>query len=109
MEELQGLILYTWEMDGCLNGVYTNNRSEGVIFNEIARKIERTNPEILDGNYHSSYFENNGQATLATLNIETIEGTIHFIWQVDGRRVFEGFGYLMNPRQISVYYWQVIQ
>lgn len=42
-KKLQGVILYDIELNGCHNGVYTNNSLIGEIFTETARIKEGTN------------------------------------------------------------------
>jgi hypothetical protein len=90
-----------------LNGVYKNNSSRDRVLNEIAVRIDN-NEEGIEGQYHSSYFNAVEPATLAILNITRDENqTLIFEWLVNNRPAFRGIGYLMNVRQISIYYWSV--
>jgi len=62
-----GIVLYDIELNGCLNGVYTNMEAPaGVIYNEIARKRvdpKKTENEVggveleIEGIYDCQYFD----------------------------------------------------
>lgn len=101
-----GLILYNIERDGCLNGVYTNENSKGVMSNEILQKFEGE-ANAVTGKYGSSYFEQGQRgAKPATLTISCQKtGIYSFSWADEkGKEVFRGIGYQMNDRQIAVRY-----
>lgn len=104
-----GIVLYNIEADGCLNGVYTNEWSDGEIFNEIARmKLPNVNNAIV-GIYDCVYFDQKNVRENADLRISLIKGknkTFEFVWEIKGKIVFEGIGYLMNEKQLSVQYWE---
>lgn len=120
MEKVKGLILYNVELDGCLNGVYTNNYLGGVICNEIARRQfsnENQSKNEIEGHYDCFYFStekdsirNNIILEIKRVKIEEITAemkglTLLFKWKnQEGKTVFEGLGYLMNPRQLVVSY-----
>ncbi len=54
-----GIVLYNIELDGCLNGVYTNDACDGEIFNEIAMmRTKKPDSDDLCGVYLCTYFEN---------------------------------------------------
>jgi len=100
-----GIILYTIERDGCLNGVFTHEGLNGKIFNEIARKTDGI--ESIDGEYANAYFETQGQIVPkdATLQItEKPKGIFRFSWIKGGTEIFYGDGYKMNDRQMAVSY-----
>ena len=107
-----GIVLYTIESDGCLNGVYTNDDLHGEIFNEIARLKynDRVTPDEISGDYDCVYFDiGNTQKScelivdLIHLDSEFLE--YRFVWNdSNGRREFEGIGYRMNDKQIAVHY-----
>jgi hypothetical protein len=113
-QDFYGLILYTIERNGCLNGVYTNTGCNGVIYNEIARK-----PVILttgiDGDYDCQYFDiastttNARETCILRITPEPVSlNFFKFEW-IDYKNaaniLFEGRGYQMDDRHISVYYW----
>jgi len=107
-KEFHGIVLYNIELNGCLNGVYTNNDSNGMIFNEIARRKAGSNNSI-QGDYVCSYTENGNVLKEATLTIAETNKTLNrnytFVWKDSkGQRIFEGIGFIMNEKQIAVYY-----
>lgn len=104
-----GMALYNIERDGCLNGVYTNQFAEGVIFNEIARFNGKHEPGAIVGNYKCAWFERSSNAVeKKDLEItQSDEGLLTFRWRVGGEVRFEGTGYQMNDTQIAVSYHRV--
>jgi len=127
---LDGVVLYEIFSDGCLNGVFSNNHPAGFIndaagnrignrlFNEIARKIDQNdndilnNPSALIGNYICSYIDLGGVVCECRLEISL--GHIRrngraceydFIWtdRTIGARIFEGSGWRIGNR-IAVSY-----
>jgi hypothetical protein len=113
MKVKKGIVLYEIEMNGCLNGVYTNERAGpngGEIFNEIARLPQAPNdwPCDLSGTYDCFYFDLANERGNGTLQI-TSTGNIHrLMWRnMHGVPLFEGDGYCMNARQLAVRYQSV--
>lgn len=106
MDEVEeGIVLYSIELDGSLNGVYTNEHTDE-IFNEIARKNDG-NPNQITGSYDCFYFEENNSRTNARLIITNEGRTFAFTWFGMGNNnqpIFTGIGYQMNQRQIAVHY-----
>lgn len=103
-----GIILYNRESDGCLNGIYTNNNINGLIFNEIARRTAGVDNSI-QGDYVCSYIDNGNVLHGATLTITEINPTLNrtykFLWKdAKSQPIFEGIGFIMNKKQIAVYY-----
>ena len=111
MEMVDGIILYTIESGGCLNGVFTNKKLDGEIYNEIARKHTETGDNDLSGEYNCFYFDTGEEQNLrcnAELSIgikNGTKGTYSLLWEIDGKPVFEGLGYHMNEKQLVVHYW----
>ena len=108
-----GMILYNIELNGCLNGVYANNYSEGFIFNEIAKidppPNDWPNGNTICGTYRCVWFEGRTTIVDVTLTIHdpTFEvGPYPFSWETGEGIVFEGNGYRMNDKQIVVNYWR---
>lgn len=104
-----GIILYDIEMNGCLNGVFTNMSVGGEIYNEICRKKSPENQSgEIDGNYDCQYFDKQNEAYQGELVVAKIANHIYsFEWNINGGIKFEGRGYKMNEKQISVSYWYV--
>jgi hypothetical protein len=106
-----GIILYDIELDGRLNGVYTNYFNQGCINNEILRP-QKVSDKLnchsdIDGPYDCSFFDVNYAQISCELQIKLIAmNSYSFEWKdKDCRNIFEGVGYKMNNRQIAVHYW----
>lgn len=110
-EEFSGLILYTIELDGCLNGLYTNNKVDGEILNEIAKRKHDSptkNTDTIIGTYDCVFFEANKPFVQANLVINIEQGTARtytFDWIKLGKSIFKGRGYKISHNQIIVHYW----
>jgi hypothetical protein len=102
-----GIALYNIELDGCLNGVFTNDEQDGKIFNEIAKIHTELGEDDFCGVYHCFYFDSPRLRNDCELTIDLVpdtDGTYSFTWKSDGAAIFEGTGYLMNERQLAVHY-----
>ncbi len=113
---VQGIILYNIELDGCLNGVYTNDYNDGIIFNEVAKlrpdsRNDRDSSSGITGTYDCFYFDKPSLRNNTELKIKLaqgMKGRYEFVWRDERNRViFEGVGYIMNQRQIAVHYKQI--
>ena len=106
----EGIVLYTIEKHGCLNGVYTNEHKTngGEIHNEICRKInwKEQDQNILEGLYDCFFFDNNNERCNATLEITRTNRIYYFSWKdFDSKKEsFKGVGFKMNERQLVVHY-----
>jgi len=105
----KGMILYTIEKDGCLNGIYTNEHpaAAGSILNEITKKSD-TKPDDLEGTYLSAYFESdNGKVTECKLAIDCKSIPYRFVWYKNNPNnpIWEGYGYKMRENLLAVHYW----
>ncbi|WP_162127943.1 hypothetical protein [Flavobacterium phycosphaerae] len=109
MEEFRGLVLYNLELDGNLNGVYTNNHPDlrGQIFTETARLRDDT--IIVDETqirvYDCFYFDAVDGSINCTLTFNITNRIITATWTLNGRVIFTGEGFQMNDRQIAISYW----
>ena len=129
---LDGVVLYEIFPDGCLNGTFSNDHPNGFItasgirignrlFNEIARKIDQNNNDILNnpsaliGEYICSYIDLGGIVYECRLEISL--GHIRrnrracgydFVWNdsTSGAILFEGSGWRIG-NQIVVSYRDV--
>jgi len=110
-----GIVLYDIELDGCLNGVFTNEFSKGQIYNEIARKknvvdSEKTDDSLI-GEYNCYYFDPVGHVSELTIQEKNgpskLPKVYAFSWRISGKTIFHGTGYKMNEKQIVVHYWMV--
>lgn len=108
----KGVALYTIELDGCLNGVYTNEGSDGVISNEIlipSDDFKKRKGDLILGNYIGRYFDNDLKKSYTeALEISLLSGknnTYIFIWRgKNDTPKFTGVGFKMNNKQIVVRY-----
>lgn len=114
MSTLRGIILYDIQLNGNLNGVYTNNHmlTNGRLFTETAMLVSVT---INDNNietriYDCFYFDAESGRVNATLMLRIENGIITARWWIEGQDVdidrpaFVGEGYQMNQRQIAIAY-----
>lgn len=107
-----GIILYGIELNGCLNGVYTNDGLNGEMFNEIARirKQDNSNKNEICGEYDCFYFDAiDGRAgwtlVIEYKNPQRKSNEYIFTWKnKSGKITFVGAGYKMNEKQIAVHY-----
>lgn len=103
----EGIVLYNIELNGCLNGVYTNEnvKKGGEIFNEIARIKEYKGDDPYTGLYDCFYFDYNNERVNALLEITKLSGAYYFKWSsLKGIQLFKGIGFKMNEKQIVVHY-----
>ncbi len=113
MEDIKGIVLYNIELEGNLNGVYTNNHSEMMarIFTETARLTE--NALIENGTevhiYDSFYFDAIDGRVNCTLTFRITNGIYNAEWRLldEENPLFIGEGFLMNERQIAISYRSV--
>lgn len=121
MSKHGGIIVYSVEKNGCLNGRYTNECEDGVLYNEILRKnLDDTDPcELSDlphslcGRYKAMYFDNGNaeiqcDVTISRVNEEGIKtkGTFFLEW-IDRKKkkpYFKGVGYLISEKELVVAY-----
>lgn len=107
-----GIALYSIELNGCLNGVYTNDGLDGEIFNEIARmkNQKKMMSNEICGEYECFYFDGiDGRAGWSLIieykNPQGKTNEYIFTWKNKiGNTTFIGSGYKMNERQIAVHY-----
>ena len=110
-DQFKGIILYNIELDGNLNGVYTNNHpnTRGEIYTETAR-LKKNFPQFNNNTevreYDAFYFDLNNERVDCLLKFSIQNRIIDVIWElVDGRVLFRGQGFQMNDRQIAISYW----
>ena len=109
----EGIILYNIELNGCLNGVYTNEDKKvlGEIFNEISRikMTSQIGADGISGRYDCFYFDLNNFRVDAEFEITLKKGNIYEFcwWDLHGSKLFQGIGYKMNEKQIGVHYWSI--
>lgn len=108
-----GIALYSIELHGCLNGVYTNDGSQGEISNEVANLKRGTSQGVdgISGEYDCFYFDEKNRPENGSLTIEAKKHDkkdiyeFTFTWRdTKGNKTFIGTGYKMNDRQIAVHY-----
>ena len=109
MSTYNGIIVYGIYLDGCLNGVYSNDHqlTNNEIFNEIARKKSKDEDEIL-GIYTCSYIDLSSKAYICDLEIKIgKKAQYDFIWYETGhpnKIKFIGIGWRTSKNQITVSY-----
>lgn len=107
LPQFQGVVVYTIENDGCLNGVYANTQTPTPheVFNEIAKlTTPRTSEDRLTGNYRVSWISDSEIVT-GTLEIRRLERFYDVRWFVGNNNlVFTGIGFITGPHQFTVAY-----
>lgn len=115
-----GIIVYSVEKNGCLNGRYTNEDQDGVLYNEILRKeIKNTldSDETLHplcGKYKAMYFDNGNEEIQCNVTISRVNakgnktnGTFFLKWvdrKKNSKPYLKGIGYLISDRELVVAY-----
>ncbi len=111
MTKVEGIVLYNIELDGGLNGVYTNDKIPNAeIFTETAKlRAESQSAVSVIRTYDCFYFDVNNVQQICTL-IFTIENNMYTaVWFINDEEVFRGQGFQMNNRQIALSYWATNQ
>jgi len=106
-----GIVFYTVEKNGCLNGVYANEVGNGEISNEIARKCKKTRTPPIVGEYDSAYFEVGNTDIVHTVKLhidrkENKKNVFDFRWMQGDVQKFTGIGYKIDANKIAVHYWE---
>lgn len=115
----EGIVVYTIERDGCLNGVYSNTGvPKDRLFNEIAR-LDRSNTKDKEPYFNEMNGTPNivGVYTCSWIDAGNtpVNGTLHITWAGDhysvvwfntrlNRDVFEGTGFLLGNHMFAVHY-----
>lgn len=111
MEKFSGIVLYDIQLNGNLNGVYTNNRNVNAqLYTETAQLLPgfvgdfRTTGRMV---YNCFYFDEQAGRVNARLEFVVTNGIINARWILVGEDAptFIGQGYQMNERQIAISYW----
>ncbi len=105
-DDSYGVILYNLEMDGCLNGVYTNQGASSEIYSEILKKKPKAAKvdDILFSDYDCQFMDNDGPHYCEVKMKKHKYGYYILEWFEHGDLNCRGIGYRMNDRQIVVYY-----
>lgn len=105
--KIKGIVLYDKQLNGKLNGVFTNNdpNNNAEIFTETAR----LNPNRICENggnwYEVFYFDGNNGKTFGEMNLYKNSHNMYIAeWYVNANIIFKGFGFDMNERQIAINY-----
>ena len=112
MNEFRGIVLYDMQLDGNLNGVYTNDHRElsGRILTETARVKLNSEPfEGMDGTfeYDAVYIDVDNTFVNCDLTLIVRNRIIKAEWRLQNQTgiIFRGEGFVMNDRQIALSYW----
>lgn len=102
-KELWGIVIYEIFEDGCLNGLWKNNKSGSETKNEIAKKIDSLNKDLI-GNYNVAWMGteevSNGTGTLEIKKNDDLNSTYNLTWNKE----FIGEGFKLNNKLIAVYW-----
>lgn len=100
-----GIALYSMDKDGSLNGSYTNEHAQGIVYDEIAQRVTPLGNDPLLGTYECVYFEAGAKKIEANLNIDHNGQTYTFEWRAkNGNDHYRGVGHRMRNEIIAVRY-----
>ncbi|ESU19042.1 hypothetical protein FCR2A7T_24560 [Flavobacterium cauense R2A-7] len=112
--ELRGIILYDIQLNGDLNGVYTNNLTPNAeLFTETAHFLrDESFGDFINGLmlYEAFYFDFESGRVNAILEFRIVNGLITARWwregedRIEDNLLFTGEGYRMNHHQIVIAY-----
>lgn len=108
-DKLHGIIVYEIKEDGCLNGLYTNNSSNGEIFNQIAKKQKEEKSGDISGTYTTTWIEGDREIRNGTLLIGAPRNGI-FDFRETGSNaqgdtiVFVGNGFILDGLFVATYW-----
>lgn len=108
--KVKGIVLYDKQLNGKLNGVFTNNdpNNNAEIFTETARPNSNRKCENGGTWFEFFYYDSNNESASGELNLFKNTHNMYIAeWHVGGNMVFKGFGFDMNERQISINYESV--
>ena len=112
-EVKKGIVLYNIELDGCLNGVFINEHSNGRIWNELLKKLDDTKADnSIEGTYTAIWIDEEQTNGVDTAIVEVVyrDNAFDFTWKhIIGGTRWKGIGYKMNHNQIVVNYWSHIE
>lgn len=102
----KGLVLYTIDADGCLNGLYTNENAKGMLISESLKKTSGDNMKI-EGDYALHYYDHENASYVGKVKIDVCDNVYDLEWTVEGdvKPRFKGVGYRMSATQLAVVYW----
>ena len=112
MNDFFGIIVYTIEYDGCLNGLWTNVVSGGKIMNEIAKYkgvIEKEKePCIYNGDYNVTYIETDKKIFykgILKIELKSDEEKTYYLlnWDFGEDNKFIGKGFIIDNKLIVSY------
>ncbi len=114
-QNLNGIIKYNIEPDGCLTGIFSNNDSkinpsQCDIYPEIAKKRSSDNlGNNLVGTYDCFFFGGKPNCKLEIIESEN-EMVFHFEWSTkkEPEPFHRGIGMRIDEKTIVVAYWHVI-
>jgi hypothetical protein len=104
MDKNYGYFEFSFQAGSILTGTYGNNANPGVVFPEMARKID--DKPGLAGRYASFWLESGKKDPIhAVLEIEEVKGQ-PLAFEVHWGTHFKGFGNLLAPdRLVGWYEW----
>lgn len=111
MPKFEGVVVYTIEKNGCLNGVYANDENPlpNHVYNEIAKRTTDINKEYpLAGTYLCSWIEWSNKGDIIVNGVLTINWQGNYydvVWRDNkNNRLFVGKGFQTGDYQLTVRY-----
>ena len=104
-KDIRGIIVYEIKDDGCLNGTWTNNDVEGVVMNEIAKKVG-TDTHVVRGDYIVAFIDFNGDVFKGKLSIDQNGSVYNLKWYIENADLnYEGIGLRFGNNNLVASYW----
>lgn len=106
MKDFFGIVIYSIEDDGCLNGLWTTIANNGEISNEIAKKKNGENT-CLTGDYIVTFIEHDNPLLISqgSLLIKSGRNKLYELeWTIDNKtNKFFGKGFIIGKQLIVSY------
>jgi len=110
LKDFFGIVVFSIEDDGCLNGLWTNIANESKIMNEIAKKKKKESG--ITGEYNVTYIEVDEKIYKGSLKIDFVndeENTFYLLkWKFNDGVEFFGKGFKIG-KQLVVSYRGVVK
>ncbi len=101
-----GIVVYEMSLDGCLTGFWTDNKLQGELLNEIAKKKSGL-PNQLEGEYKSAYIDIGNVVVEGELVVEKTKDNLYTLkWiNIKNNKIeYIGYGYKFGNQFIASYW-----
>lgn len=102
LNDFFGIVVYSIESNGCLNGLWTNIDKGGEIFNEIAKKKD-PKEEGISGDYLCTYIDCTFENLELSISWDDDKEYYIFKWELKDKLKFKGKGFQIGRQLIVTY------